>query len=117
MFEGLDSGGFRAADDDLGVFVMVGAGIQAHLCWNVRHRENRSRADSTLGQWRAQRGPYRKSVIADPRFVDRAEGGYRLGDDSPALESGFERWDLSLARRRRGSTRTAHLPPMPGAFE
>jgi hypothetical protein len=47
----------------------------------------------TFDEWRAL-GVDRHSVIADPGFVDRAGGNFRLKPDSPALKLGFKEFPL-----------------------
>jgi parallel beta-helix repeat protein len=47
-----------------------------------------------LEAWRAL-GFDKKSVVADPLFVDAEQHDYRLRPDSPALKLGFEQIDLS----------------------
>jgi hypothetical protein len=47
----------------------------------------------TFDQWRAL-GSDRHSVIADPGFVDREGGNFRLKPDSPALKLGFKEFPL-----------------------
>jgi hypothetical protein len=63
-----------------------------------------------FAEWKAL-GADKNSVFADPRFVDREGGDFRLEPDSPALELGFKpfpldrfgtqgKWAASAARLR-----------------
>jgi len=49
--------------------------------------------NKTFAQWRAA-GHDKDSRIADPLFVDPEKGDFRLKPGSPAVEIGFEPWDL-----------------------
>jgi hypothetical protein len=50
----------------------------------------------TLEEWQAL-GFDRHSVFADPDFMDAANGDYRVRPGSPALQVGFENFDISGA--------------------
>jgi len=56
-----------------------------------------------LGQWQAL-GQDRKSIVADPLFVNPEKGDFRLKPASPALQMGFEPWDLSEVGPRTART-------------
>jgi len=47
----------------------------------------------SLEEWQ-QRGYDVHSIFADPMFVDPDNGDYRVGPESPALELGFENFDM-----------------------
>ena len=49
--------------------------------------------DYSFEEWR-EHGLDRNSVVADPLFVDPANGDYRVKPESPALELGFENFDM-----------------------
>jgi hypothetical protein len=72
---------------------------------------------STWQAWRQERGQDQHSLIADPRFVDPAQDDFRLRDDSPARELGFEPFDYSRAGRTSSDSLTRDLPPVPAGFE
>jgi hypothetical protein len=62
--------------------------------WNVFYNPNKKLEEvdfngRSIEQWRAD-GKDRHSVYADPKFVDAKSYDFRLQDDSPALELGFE---------------------------
>jgi hypothetical protein len=64
--------------------------------------------DKTLPQWQAL-GQDQHSEVADPLFVDPAQGDFRLWTDSPAEKIGFEPWDPSQAGPR-AVPRASRLP-------
>ncbi len=56
--------------------------------------------------------PGTNSLVADPKFV--GAGNYRLGEDSPAIDSGL---DLQILEDIRGNTRPQGNAPDRGAYE
>ena len=54
----------------------------------------------SFAEWQVA-GHDKKSVIADPLFVDPEKGDFRLRPGSPAAEIGFEPWDFSAVGPRR----------------
>lgn len=73
--------------------------------------------DLTLEEWQAKRGQDKNSRIADPLFADPKADDFRLKEGSPALELGFEPFDLSRAGKLTPPALTRGLPPVPKAFE
>lgn len=77
-----------------------------NLFWDVEGRdlvwgEHRSATEMiSLEAWR-ERGHDRHSIVADPDFADLADRDFDLSEDSPALEAGFEPFDLSAVGQRR----------------
>jgi hypothetical protein len=63
--------------------------------------------DATLPEWR-KRGHDLHSVIADPVFVDPGKLDFRLRRNSPALQLGFKRIDLSEVGIRRKFRKQVH---------
>jgi len=61
-------------------------------------------ADATWTEWQA-RGKDRKSVYADPMFVDPEKGDFRLRPASPAFALGFQPIDLSQVGPRTGAAK------------
>lgn len=63
-----------------------------NLYWHARGEPVRFDGLS-LEEWQAL-GKGEGSLVADPGFVDPEAGDFRLGENSPALEVGFEPFDL-----------------------
>jgi hypothetical protein len=74
-------------------------------------------AGLTLEQWQQQRHQDQHSIVADPGFVDPQKDDFRLKPNSPALQIGFQPFDLSQAGRQIPTQLTADLPPVPTGFE
>jgi hypothetical protein len=53
----------------------------------------------SLAEWQAV-GHDKKSLVADPLFVDPEKGDFRLHPGSPAAQIGFEPWDFSAVGTR-----------------
>jgi hypothetical protein len=68
--------------------------LKRNLYWNAEGDHALAFADQTLEQWQAK-GQDRESVVADPLFVDPAQGDFRLKDGSPAAKIGFKPFALS----------------------
>lgn len=88
-----------------------------NLYWNPRHPDIHFPGNLTFRDWRGTRGQDGHSVIADPLFVDPSTDDYRLRDGSPALDLGFQSWDLQDIGPRDVPILTRHLPPVPAGFE
>lgn len=88
-----------------------------NVYWNAAGKPVVFPGGLTIEQWREKRKQDLHSIIADPGFVDPAQGNFRLKPDSPALKVGFVPFDYSKAGRTTKPILTAHLPPVPAAFE
>lgn len=86
-----------------GQWIKAKVSIDHNLYWD-RSGEPIRFADKTLEQWQAL-GRDEGSIIADPRFVDPAQGDYRLRDDSPAFKLGFKPFDPTRAGINRSANR------------
>ncbi|NLF30495.1 MAG: hypothetical protein GX591_06370 [Planctomycetes bacterium] len=79
--------------------------IDNNLYWNAAGRpiafgvDKREEAN-TLESWR-QRGHDLHSIVADPLFVDPANGDFTLKPDSPAFDLGFQPIDISTVGPRK----------------
>ncbi|TWU41129.1 right-handed parallel beta-helix repeat-containing protein [Novipirellula artificiosorum] len=87
-----------------------------NLYWNGG-RPIRFADGLTLHQWQQERDQDTHSQIADPGFVDPANGDFHLKADSPAFQVGFVPFDYTAAGRRIPLELTADLPEVPAAFE
>ena len=47
--------------------------------------------------WMRTNGHYTRAMFADPWFRDASNGDYTIADNSPALEIGFEPWNIAQA--------------------
>jgi hypothetical protein len=59
----------------------------------------------TLAQWQAT-GQDKGSLAVEPLFLDPSHGDFRLRPDSPAVQIGFEPWNMSLVGPRPRSARS-----------
>jgi hypothetical protein len=75
-------------------FLMV-----SNLYWRVDGGEIRF-GKQTLSEWQ-QRGQDQGSLVADPLFVDPAQGNFTLKPGSPAARVGFQPFDLSKVGPRK----------------
>ena len=58
------------------------------------------------------------SLVADARFIDPLAGDYRVRDDSPAPELGFESFPMDrFGVQKPELKRLARTPPLPGTLE
>ena len=73
-------------------------------------------AEFTQKEWNDM-GNDQHSIIADPLFVDAANGDFHLRDDSPAKKIGFEPWDYTKAGRTTPRTLTKDMPAVPATYE
>jgi hypothetical protein len=53
----------------------------------------------SFAQWQAQ-GQDQHGLVADPLFVEAGRGDFRLRQNSPAAQIGFEPWDMSVVGPR-----------------
>ncbi len=90
-----------------------GGGFAFHdnLYWDTRRNPVRF-GDLTWEQWKAA-GQDLHSQVADPLFRDPAHGDFRLREGSPALEVGFQPFDLTTSGLVTGSRL---IPEVPRAF-
>ncbi|MBM4029484.1 MAG: right-handed parallel beta-helix repeat-containing protein, partial [Planctomycetes bacterium] len=79
-----------------GPWTKITANLDHNCYWNTAGKPV-TFAGLTLDQWRQQHQRDRHSVVADPLFVDAANGDFRLKPDSPALRLGFEPFDYTKA--------------------
>jgi len=64
--------------------------------WDASGREV-TFVGKSLADWRKETGHDKKSIIADPMFVDAENFDFRLKPNSPALKTGFKPFDYSKA--------------------
>lgn len=67
--------------------------FDANCYWHVGGEPPMFPGNLSFDQWRAK-GQDRRSIVADPRFVDPSQGDFRLKDDSPALRLGYRPIDM-----------------------
>lgn len=90
--------------------------LESNLYFNPNH-EVRFPGNLTLEQWQTQRKQDAGSIIADPQFIDPAKHDYRLKENSPAKQIGFEAWDYGEAGRLTKRSLTVGLPAVPEGFQ
>ena len=64
-------------------------------------------ANQSFSEWQAA-GQDHNSLIADPLFVDPSHGDFTLRAGSPAVQIGFEPWDMSAVGPRPRSAVSKH---------
>jgi hypothetical protein len=90
--------------------------LDGNVYWNPNQPDLRFPGGLTLKQWQTERGHDGASIVADPLFVDPAQGDYRLRADSPAIRLGFQPWDFDEAGRLTDVAVTDGLPTVPAGF-
>lgn len=83
--------------------------LRNNLYWNAAGLPVKFR-DKSWEQWQSS-GQDEGSIIADPLFVDAANGDFRLKPNSPAMLIGFKPFDSSLAGRLSPPREPAKLFP------
>jgi len=86
--------------------------LRSNLYWNAAGLPVKF-CDKSWAQWQFS-GQDAGSIIADPRFVNAAQGDYRLQPGSPAALIGFQPFDFRQAGRR--TARRAPDKLFPRAF-
>jgi len=83
------------------------------LDFNLLHREGATNAPATALQ--RQSGRDEHSLVADARFVDPAQGDYRVKEGSPALALGFVNFPMNQFGVRKPELKAiARTPVLPG---
>ena len=70
--------------------------MDSNCFWDASGREV-TFAEMSFDQWRKKTGHDKKSLIADPLFVNPGKYDFRLKPDSPAIKRGFKPFDYSRA--------------------
>lgn len=83
--------------------------LRNNLYWNAAGLPVKFR-DKTWEQWQSS-GQDEGSIIADPQFVDPANGDFNLKPGSPAMLIGFKPFDYSKAGRLTATSEPAALFP------
>ena len=78
-------------------------GLEENLYWNGGSPVDAPKQD-------------KRSVVADPLFVDPKNGDYRLNPSSPVKRTGFTRFDTTGAGRLSKKAPAASTTPWPAAF-
>lgn len=63
-----------------------------------------------LDEWRGRWDQDRHSLIADPLFADAKNSDFRLSTNSPALQTGFQPYDVMKAGRQEPPALSTDLP-------
>jgi hypothetical protein len=72
--------------------------FDSNLYWNASGKPVLF-ANMSISEWQAA-GQDKDSLVADPLFVDPAQGDFTLRPDSPAAQIGYEPWDISAVGPR-----------------
>jgi len=87
-----------------------------NIWWNVNTNKftTQARSKQAVASWQQWRslGYGEGSYFADPKFVDPANGDYRVRDDSPALKVGFKNFPMD-----RFGHKMTRIEPFGGEFE
>jgi hypothetical protein len=83
--------------------------------WNTAGKPLVFPGNLKLDQWR-EWGQDEHSLIADPLFVDAESSDFRLAANSPALQTGFQPFDLMKAGRQEPPVLSRNLPSVPPGF-
>jgi hypothetical protein len=84
--------------------------------WNASGKPPLFPGNLRLGQWREQQDQDGHSLVADPLFADAKKRNFQLNTSSPALQIGFQLFDLTRAGRTEPAVLTRDLPRVPPGF-
>jgi hypothetical protein len=83
------------------------------LDYNLMHQDRATNSPAT--RLHGQSGRDEHSLVADARFVDPAQGDYRVKEGSPALSLGFVNFPMDRFGVQRHALRAlARTPVLPG---
>jgi hypothetical protein len=83
--------------------------------WNAAGKPPVFPGNLKLDQWR-EWGQDQHSLVADPLFVDAENSDFRLNTNSPALQAGFQPFDVMKAGRQEAPVLNGDLPSVPPGF-
>jgi len=90
--------------------------LDRNTYWNAAGKAPIFPGNLGLDQWRRKSGQDEHSLVADPLFVDPRNSDFRLGANSPALQTGFQPFDAREAGRQEPPVLNRDLPGVPAGF-
>jgi hypothetical protein len=84
--------------------------------WNAAGKQPVFPGNLSLDQWREKWGQDEHSLVADPVFEDAKNSDFRLNTSSPALQTGFQPFDVTKAGRQESPVLSRNLPTVPPGF-
>ena len=94
----------------------INSDFDRNTYWNAAGKPLVFPGSLTLNEWREKKGQDKHSLVVDPLFADAKNSDFRLDANSPALQTGFEPFDVSKAGRFERSLLNKDLPGVPPAF-
>lgn len=84
--------------------------------WNAAGKPPVFPGNLNFDQWRERWGQDKHSLVADPLFLNVNDSDFRLNADSPALQTGFQPFDVMKAGRQGPPALNRDLPSVPPGF-